>query len=87
MKTQCESWEKPKIRKLTWTAVGASIAGMATVLGISLILRAVGWGGVSSGILIVPWMVVVIMMVQQAYHQGVCDERQREKEKDEHGVN
>ncbi len=82
MKTPVESWEKPKIRRLYMIGLAAGVAGMAAILGLSFIFRAIGWGAISSGVLWIPWMVVATMLISIAYHQGVCDEREREKEKD-----
>ena len=81
-RSHIEPWEKPKIRKLQMAGSAGGIAGMAAILGISLIFRAIRWGHVSAGILFIPWMVVLILLIPTAYHQGVCEERERGKEEE-----
>ena len=87
MKPQIEAWEKPKTRRLVLAGVIGSIGGMAVMVVVSLIFKAIGWGHVSPGILFIPWMVVVILMIPAAYHQGVCDERKRGVNKEQQGGN
>ena len=82
MKTGLESWEKPKIRRLYMIGSAGGIAGMATIFGLSFIFRAIGWGAISVGALWIPWMVVLIMLIPIAYHQGVCNERERGAKKE-----
>ena len=55
---------------------------MATIFGLSFIFRAIGWGAISVGALWIPWMVVLIMLIPIAYHQGVCNERERGAKKE-----
>lgn len=77
MKKTIEDWERKKIRRLTWELMGAAMAGMLSIFVISYFLKIMNWGDISSGIIFVPWMVVLILMIPKTYHQGVCDERKR----------
>lgn len=72
-----ESWEKVSIRRLLIRALIGGIAGMVAMALVGVALNAVGRGHFPPGILMVSWIVVLVLMIPQAYHHGVCDERVR----------
>lgn len=77
MKVPVESWEKPHIRKLIWKASIGGIAGVIAVGGMSFLFSAIGWGHISPGLFSLSWIIVLLFTIPIAYHQGVCDERDR----------
>jgi hypothetical protein len=77
MKTSLESWEKAPIRKFLLQAVVGGLVGVIVMGIVSIILKSNGWGSASSGLLGIPWIIVLVLMIPQAYHQGVSDERER----------
>ncbi len=82
MKTQIESWEKPKIKKLVWKFVGAAMVGMVAIGAVAVFFSFIGWrkNPPTTVLLIIPWAILLPLAIQVAYHQGVCDERQGNKE-------
>ncbi len=79
MKTSIENWEKPKVKKLVLVATLAGIAGMIAIVIVAVVLNKLFNLRASTALLFIPWMVAVFLLIPSAYHQGVCDERQRGK--------
>ena len=78
MRPEMEPWEKRKTNSLMWRGLGAVIAGMILAFPVAVVLRVCGAGSWSSGLVTaIACMVAAIVMIRRAYHEGVCDERER----------
>lgn len=74
-----EAWERAKINKLMWMAMATGFGSMLVGGLISLLLATIGVGEFSYGMLLFAWILLPVFIVPKAYHEGVCNERQRGK--------
>ena len=80
-RSHVETWEKPKIRELIWLF---GITGIVGMVAIGVIAKAMGW---NLYLMFLPWMAMGIKYIQEAYHQGVCDEREHRVNEEQKGDN
>ncbi|MBN1942646.1 MAG: hypothetical protein JW849_05055 [Phycisphaerae bacterium] len=72
------SYEKPYVLRYMVAFIAGGAVGMSATVLVSYLFQRVGWGGMSTGVLCIPWIVCGAILIPAAVHKGVMLERERQ---------